>query len=273
MHAKHSASKKQHVVLCQKAAPEKVKPTGLFSKRSQLESLTRTQRDSSMFSKFLQLCFLPFLCLLLSTMSQSRQQPWIDWRKSKAKTLILFDLEHGIIPLNEEEAPAETLWNDCCINMPEMIGVAFEQFKARLKDHRCQVKMKKEHQGDQLDMLKRDRELVGVRKHDKRGNVKFCLTPACELLQEDVKNEKHKEMSTEDLFLSRNEHHGFRDRDGKPFSLDCFAARVKQEEAAQKFHCCNQCKQAKKKKKEEDDENSGHWVWHSFNAMTTALTC
>ena len=88
----------------------------------------------------------------------------IDWRKSQARKLILYNLENGLLSLEEEEESAEKVW-EFYKNMPEFVsdGVIFSQFKERLKSHRNQVKTRKESTNRDEEALSHDRKLYPQR--------------------------------------------------------------------------------------------------------------
>ena len=64
---------------------------------------------------------------------------WIDWRKSKAREIIIDDLETGLLPVDAGELSAREAWEICYVHKAEFVDVAFSQFEKRLKDHRDQV--------------------------------------------------------------------------------------------------------------------------------------
>ena len=68
---------------------------------------------------------------------------WIKWTGSKARARLLEDLNGGKLALENAELSVEDAWE--FYKKEEGFGqVVFTQFKARLKDHRKQVKEKKD---------------------------------------------------------------------------------------------------------------------------------
>lgn len=156
-----------------------------------------------------------------------RRQGWIDWRKSEAKATLMYDLEHDFIPLVAEEMPASECW-EIYQHCPEFAGVQFDQFEARLKDHRVAVAKMKDASFYDEEAFIHDRRLYPRKTHNQRGDAVFDKSDAQEKLREDVRNKKHKRMSPTDLYWSRREYY-------EVFSLDKFRGRIYQEERHQKF--------------------------------------
>ncbi|CAJ1945443.1 unnamed protein product [Cylindrotheca closterium] len=74
--------------------------------------------------------------------NKSKQEGWIDWRTSSARAKLLEDLHNGTLPLEATELTAKNAWV-FYQNKEGFENVVFAQFKARLADHRKQVKDKK----------------------------------------------------------------------------------------------------------------------------------
>ena len=170
---------------------------------------------------------------------------WIDWSKSEAKKRLLNDLESGFLPLEDDIITAEVAWEHYQ-HMIEFLPVVFSQFEKRLKDHRAQVKKRKSHIDDQLAALQHDRQLHPANEIDSRGRRVFYLSPAKPLLEEDVQNERHLELGTEDLYWSREEYWD------DNWTLKEFKRRLYQEIGRQKFLYYLECKRAKKEADLED---------------------
>jgi hypothetical protein len=71
----------------------------------------------------------------------TRRQGWIEWRSSRARAILLIDLNAGLLSLDENELSAQQAWEKYR-HRPEFRAVPFVQFSARLKDHRKQVQEK-----------------------------------------------------------------------------------------------------------------------------------
>ena len=74
--------------------------------------------------------------------------------------------------------------------------------------------------------------------HDKRGQPIFDRSAAKPLLKEDVIDEKHKEMTTEELHASREEY--------QQWDIKIFRRRLRQEISTQKWFYYLEWKRAKK---------------------------
>lgn len=173
---------------------------------------------------------------------------WVDWRKARARLILLKDLEDDILPLDEDIWSTEEAW-DHYQNYPEFALIPFSQFKERLKGHREQVKKKKTHIQAQVAALQHDRAMHPESLFNRRGEKVFAFSSAKPMLEQDVADEKHLETSVEALYLSRPEYHG------DVWTLPIFRKRLAQEIARQKFFYYLQCKRAKK---EANFDSSNH---------------
>lgn len=63
----------------------------------------------------------------------------IPWRGSKAREVLLCDLETGTVGLYDHQISAEEAWDRAYKHLLEFEKVPFEQFKKQLKAHRLQV--------------------------------------------------------------------------------------------------------------------------------------
>ena len=187
---------------------------------------------------------------------------WIDWRKCKSKHIILEDLCEGVIPLTDEEATAEEIWETWYKNMVEFIEeeIVFDQFKERLAAHREQVTKKKVESMRQLELLRHHQSLHPQKTRDHKGQLIFDMHPAKELLRQDVKMNKHKTMSPAALRATQSEY--------GEFTLDIFRQRIYQEVRRQKFiYFLNWARAAKRCKRFEGFSNSE--TTHNYNNMDT----
>ena len=201
-------------------------------------------------------------------MPRTRQSDWIAWRKSEARDIILDDLESGMLPLDDDVVSAEEAWEEMHFALPEFEHVVFPQFKARLKDHRKQVGRRQNAKNHLLAAFRHDQQLraqghlPGGGTHDHHGNLIFERSAAKPLLKQDVIDEKHKEMTPDELHETRDEF--------KEWSLPIFRRRLRQEIASQKWLHCLDCKRAAKLLKrgqkdvdpgpdsEEESDDEGH---------------
>jgi len=157
---------------------------------------------------------------------------WVDWRKCPGREVLLDDLKRGALPLTEEELSTEHAWS-FYREMTEFDKIVFSQFKERLKAHRKQaVKLFSIVAADEAAFQK-DLQMGfrNTRKHNKRGELVFDLSPAKQLLRDDVKDKKHEGLTPSEFRRTRPEYMKFR--------VEIFKGRIYQEVKRQKFifHC------------------------------------
>jgi hypothetical protein len=150
-----------------------------------------------------------------------------DWRNSKARMILISDLESTLLPLHDNEMSAEVAWNQVYKTMVEFENVPFDLFAARLKDHRKQVNARLATSLAEEQALAHDRRLYPRQTHNHRGEPVFDLSPAKEYLREDVKNKVHTTMSSLAFQESRPEYRGFK--------RSKFRDRIPQEVKREKF--------------------------------------
>ena len=150
------------------------------------------------------------------------------WRTSKAKLILVADLESKLLPLHETEMSAEVAWNKIYKDLPEFKDiVTFDQFRKYLNDHRKQVKKTFTHTEIQEEALAHDRKLYRRKTHNDRGELVFDFSTAKALLQLDVKNKLHTFLSLSELQATRPEY-GL-------FKKSKFKERIVQEVRRQNF--------------------------------------
>jgi hypothetical protein len=173
-----------------------------------------------------------------------------SWRNSKARLILISDLETHVLPLHDKETPAEVAWNQVYKLLPAFADVPFAKFEAHLKAHRQQVSKRHENSLAEEMALAHDRQLHPRKTHNHRGEPVFDLSPAKYFLREDVKNKLHTTMSSLKLQESRPEYVDFKRRK--------FKDRVYQEVRRQKFYHYLELQRAKKfeeKKRRKTDTN------------------
>ena len=121
--------------------------------------------------------------------NNKKKTPWINWRFSEAKEVLLADLENRVLPLDDKVCPAFKAW-ELYKRHEAFSYVPFDQFKVRLKDHREQVQKEIDRGNEDAVALERDRRLHPRRYVNHRGELVFDLSPAKYLLREDVQNKK-----------------------------------------------------------------------------------
>jgi hemin uptake protein HemP len=152
----------------------------------------------------------------------------VKWITCSARQVILDDIRRGAL-LDGVSAEAAFKFYK---RMPEFEGVGFDQFKARLADHRKQVTKQWLLNAEEEKAFKHDMKLYrNSRTRNKQGKLIFDASPAKLLLREDVKDKKHEGVSPSQFQATRPEYKLF---DGKTFRH-----RVYQEIRRQKFifHC------------------------------------
>ena len=88
-------------------------------------------------AEFEQVIFKQFKDRLAGHRKQLKSKGFIDWRRCKARGIILRDLEPGGYMIGMDHVSAEDLF-DWYKKMPEFEDVVFQQFKERLADHQKQ---------------------------------------------------------------------------------------------------------------------------------------
>jgi hypothetical protein len=159
---------------------------------------------------------------------EKREDKWVKWMTCPARQVILDDLRRGALPTNISAEVAFKFYK----KMPEFDEVCFEQFKARLKDHRKQATKQWMLNAQEEEAFERDRRLYPPsRNQNKQGKLIFDEFPAKQLLREDVKDKVHERLSPSQFQASRPEY--------KVFESKMFRHRIYQEIRRQKFifHC------------------------------------
>jgi hypothetical protein len=134
------------------------------------------------------------------------REGWIKWKPSKAKQILLDDLEEGILPVDADELSAEEAWEIMYSHMAEFNEVVFSQFKDRLRDHRKQVREDTARAAIEAELLAHDRSLFPRQMENCRGEPVFDLSAAKLLLRADVEDGKNLTMTPRQLQLTRDEY-------------------------------------------------------------------
>ena len=172
-------------------------------------------------------------------MAPSEKPGWIDWRSSLSRSILLKDLESGIIPLDISVKQAWEVYKVEDVFIRE--GVVYEQFEARLKDHIVQVSLVKESDRIQEAALKHDLALNPPSEFDSYGRPFWHLSAAKGLLENDVRSKLHEAMAPAALQKTRDEYDAF--------PLKTFREHIYQEVRRQKFiHWCEWKREQEKEK-------------------------
>ena len=179
----------------------------------------------------------------------------IEWGRSPARMIILYDLESGRLSTDNDEEPPSEVWSEIYCSLEEFEDVPYWQFEENI------IKLRKAHDELRDKSLKEDLILADdlakhpTTSHNSRGELKFYLTRAKELLRHDVERKNHVGMTPSEFQKTRTEYH--------PFEKRKFRERIRQEIRFQKY--CNylqdkrmkklaKLKEEEKKRKEKEKE-------------------
>ena len=151
---------------------------------------------------------------------------WVNWRNCPAREVLLQDLEPGGLLHDMDHVGADVLFHFYKL-MPQFNDVGFDQFKARLADHRKQSWKKHELASRDEDACAHDRRLFPPEYRDSRGKLKFDLHPAKALLRKDVTEKVHLGMKPSELRKTRMEY--------QEFDAKTFKDQIYQEVRRQKY--------------------------------------
>jgi len=146
-----------------------------------------------------------------------------EWRKSKAKALLLQDLQDGVVHLNVNVMPAAIVYQQ----RPEFRHFPLEQFGNRLKDLRLALKTKKDRSAMELAALHHDRLIYPTQAFNSLGKPRWEGSEAQSLLKEDMDNSMHETMRPKALWNTREEY--------KKFELEVFRKHIDQETRRRKY--------------------------------------
>lgn len=159
---------------------------------------------------------------------EKEPEPWIEWDGSEAQDIILSDLYDEIIPLDEDVASPELVY-DVYRHHAAFVNVPFAQFYERLRAHRKQV-ARDFYAAREEFLALQELEILRPRKtHNHRGELVFDVHPAKELLRKDVERMRHQMMKPSELQHTRPEYMEFKPK--------IFRERIYQEIRRWKF--CN----------------------------------
>lgn len=150
-----------------------------------------------------------------------------QWRTSKARQILVDNLDAGVLPTDPKQMPPKDAWGVLYSHFPEFKGMAYSKFRDRLG--RLQKAHAAEHNVAKRDAaaLAHDRKIHPRNKQKQNGQLVFDLSNAKLLLRRDVCLGKHKKMSLESFHQSRREY--------LAFDRQVFRFRVYQEVQRMKF--------------------------------------
>ena len=139
------------------------------------------------------------------------------------------DLESGRLSIDNDEEPPSEVWNEIYCRLEEFEDVPYWQFEENV------IKLRKAH--DELCKKSLQEDLIladdlaknPTKTHNARGELKFYLTRAKELLRSDVEKKNHVGLTASQFQETRGEYH--------PFEKRKFRERIRQEIRFQKY--CN----------------------------------
>jgi hypothetical protein len=189
-------------------------------------------------------------------MPRSKKPGWVDWQSSSARAIILEDLLPGGPLFQCDKVPDSAILEWYKEKYPnQFYGIVLDQFAARLKDHRKQGLEEYATAQEEEAFFIHDRKLYPRATHNHRGEPKFDMSQAKELLRADVKNREHEDKTARQLQLTREEY--------KQFGRKIFQNRVLQEIRRSKYIHYLELKRAKgcgapseKKKREEKEADA-----------------
>jgi len=157
-------------------------------------------------------------------MTKSTKPGWIDWRSSQASKVVKNAVYSGKLNGMTAEEAWGVFQHDRVVQEDKVI---FDQFKVRLKGYIKTFQVEQKRSLEESEALAHDRALYARKTHNQRGELVFDLSPAKELLRQDISAAKHVSMSAANLQKTRAEYMKFR--------TDIFRRRVKQEVMRQKY--------------------------------------
>eukprot|EP00980_Cylindrotheca_fusiformis_P018858 scaffold6293_cov120-Cylindrotheca_fusiformis.AAC.3 len=177
------------------------------------------------------------------------RQDGIDWGKSAARMIILYDLESSRLSTDNDEDPPSEVWEEIYSKLEEFEDVPpYWQFEENV------IKLRKAHDKSIDKSLQEDLILADdlaknpTTTHNARGEPKFYLTRAKQLLRHDIEKKNHVGLTASDFQQTRVEYH--------PFEKRKFRERIRQEIRFQKYRNYLQDKRMNKlaKLKKEEKE-------------------
>jgi hypothetical protein len=174
-----------------------------------------------------------------ATMPPSKKPGWIAWRSCAARAIIMEDLLPGGVLFERDTVSAELLLPWYQDKYPQQFSiVVVDQFIPRLKDHRKQASEEYAVAQQEEEYFAHDRKCYPRKTHNERGEPVFDMSPAKQLLRQDIKDEMHIHYKTsKQLQLSRTEY--------KPFKPRVFQDRILQAIRLRKYIHYLELKRAK----------------------------
>jgi hypothetical protein len=176
--------------------------------------------------------------------SKSKNPLYIDWAESEARSVVISDLQDGILSLDFRVTPVQEAW-EYYRKLPEFSIVCYAQFKDKLSGHRRAVIKAGNRRQMEEAAMQHDRQLSPMKKQSTQGVLRYDLSATKPLLREDVKAGRHFKMTTAALRASRPEYM-------QEYSMRKFGEHARQEVKYQKF--VNYLNEKREKEKQEKRE-------------------
>ncbi|KAL7575680.1 hypothetical protein ACA910_011498 [Epithemia clementina (nom. ined.)] len=127
---------------------------------------------------------------------RSKKEGYIDWHNSKARGIVMGDLEPGGTLKGLDYVEAKVVF-EFYKQMPDFADVVLGHFKERLADHWKEAG--KDHAQAKRDQeaYEKDRLVCPCPDWNKQGELVFDLHPAKHFLRQDVANRLYKEIAQE----------------------------------------------------------------------------
>lgn len=178
---------------------------------------------------------------------------WINWKSSAARQVLLQDLDWGGY-LRDNDRTAEELWEHYRL-LRQFADVPFTQFEWYLAKYREKSKKDDGRIDKELQALQHDRLIHPRQNVNRLGEPVFDMHVAKGLLQRDVEEKKHLDLTPSEFQATRREY--------GEFDEDKFKHRIYQEVHTQKYyhyrdlkrmHQRNGGKSSKSTKEKKEDE-------------------
>lgn len=176
----------------------------------------------------------------------------IDWGKSAARMVILYDLESLRLSTDDDEYPPSEIWEEIYSKLEEFEDVPYWQFEENV------IKLRNAYDKSRDKSLQEDLILADdlaknpTTTHNARGELKFYLTRAKQLLRHDIEKQNHVGLTASEFQETRVEY--------RPFKKRKFRERIRQEIRFQKYRNyledkrMNKLAKLKKEEKEKKDK-------------------
>jgi hypothetical protein len=137
--------------------------------------------------------------------SRSKNPLYIDWANSEARSIIVSDLNDGVLSLDYHITSVQEAWAYYS-TLPEFSIVCYAQFKDKLSGHRRAIIKAGNRRQMEEEAVQHDRQLYPIQKCSAQGLLRYDLSLTKPLLREDVKAGLHLTMTAAAFKASRPEY-------------------------------------------------------------------